>query len=131
MRLGRALLGTVLTFIALAIVFSVIQGWSWPIVGTSVTVGIIAAGVVGLVACVASGWTSRLSESTWTSDPWLISGMVLGLATLAAAVIGIFTGTTLYLVLFMVGIGLLWLFSTVHFMLTSEPEAGRHLPTPA
>lgn len=132
MRLVREqLFGTVVTFISLAIALSVIVGWNWPIVGTSVTAGIIAAGVVALIACGTSGWTSRFSDSTWYRDPWLIVGMVLGTATLVVGVIGLFLGTMPYLVLMFAGIAALWLVTIAHHTLAPEPSVGRHLPTPA
>lgn len=132
MRLLREqLFGSVVTFISLAIALSVIFAWNWPIVGTSVTAGIIGAGVIALIACGTSGWTSRFSESTWYRDPWLIVGMVLGAATLAVGIIGLFVGTMLYLALMMAGIAALWLVTIVHHVLTPQPSVGRHLPTPA
>lgn len=132
MRLSRKhLFGTVVTFISLAIALSVVLGWNWPIVGTSVTAGIIAAGVVGLIACGTSGWFGRFSDSTWHGDPWLVVGMVLGTATLVVGIIGLFVGTMLYLVLMTVGIAALWLATIAHHTLAPERSVERHLPTPA
>ncbi len=131
MRLYRELFLTALTFIALAIGFSVTQGWNWPVVGSSVSAAILVSGGISLVACVTSGWITRFSDSSWYRDPWLIAGAVLGIATLAVAVIGLYVGTTLYLFLMLAGIAALWVVGTVHHLLTPEPAAGRHLPTPA
>lgn len=131
MRFGRDVLATVVTLIGVVVGFSVTQGWNWPIVGNSVAYGIVAAGVISIVACVASGWMNRLGDSTVYRDPWMITAMLLGTATFVVGVTGLFVGATLYLYMVLAGIVLLWLVSTAHHLLVPEPTAGRHLPTPA
>ena len=131
MRLWRDVFGTVVTLIGLAIGFSVTQGWNWPIVGTSVTMGIIGTGVVSLVACATSGWIGRVGDSGMYRDPWMIVAMLLGAAILVVGITGLFVGMMLYLIVMMVGIALLWVVTTAHHILAPEGPSERRLATPA
>jgi hypothetical protein len=108
----------------LLLALSVLQGWSWPLMN-GVRMGIIALGVTGMISCSVSGWAEGNPSF---KSPFMIIGATLGVVALGAGIIGLFAGSTFYLVVMIAAIVALWLVTVVHRLL-GGPTARRPIPT--
>ncbi|HEX7262627.1 MAG TPA: hypothetical protein VF383_00475 [Candidatus Dormibacteraeota bacterium] len=118
MKVWREVPPTLLTAAGLTLALSVTQGWNWPLLGDARS-GIIALGLVGFGACIASA-PSAMGFSI--KDPFVIAAMVAGIVVLAAGVIGLVVNTLPYLVVMMGATAALWLVATTRHLV--ERAAG-------
>lgn len=126
MKIGRELFVTLVTAAGVLAGLSVLQGWNWPLLDGSIRWGIVAVGLVSLVACGSSGWAVE-NPKGWYRSPWVIVGMVVGTTTLVAGVIGLFAPSSTWLTLMIAGTILLWVSSTLHHVVAET--GGRRLTT--
>jgi hypothetical protein len=112
MKVWREAPPTLLTAAGLTLALSVTQGWNWPLLGDA-RAGIIALGLVGFGACVASA-PSAIGFSI--KDPFVIAAVVAGIVVLAAGVMGLFMNTLPYLVAMMGATAALWLVATTRHL---------------
>jgi len=124
MRLFKDVWATVTTAIGLTLALSVTQGWNWPLLAEP-RAGIIALGIVGLVACGGSGWAAAGFSA---KDPFIITAIVAGMVVLVAGVIGLFANTMPYLVVMMGATALLLLVATIRHVVHGGTQSR---PVPA
>lgn len=113
---------TLIVFAGLAFALSVTQGWSWPLMN-GVRAGIIALFAAGVVACSVSGWAQEAS-GFWR-NPFLIVGAIVGVAVLGIGIVGLFVGTTAYLVAMMAAFALLWVITVTDRLLPASMSSSR------
>jgi hypothetical protein len=110
---------TILVVAGLAMAFSVVQAWGWPLLG-GVREGIIALGITGLAACILGAPADRFSFS----DPYGLLTMVLSLGAIAIAIVGgLAFGTVEYLYVLMAVTGGLWVLATIRHAVDGTPAA--------
>ncbi len=115
---------TVFTAAGLLLAESVVAGWDWPLMN-GVRMGIIVLGVAGMAACSASGWAA---DSPSFGDPFMIAGVLLGVAALIVAIVGLVAGSTSWLVLLMGAMAALWAVTMLH-RLFGRPARSRPVPS--
>jgi hypothetical protein len=109
----RDVYATLVVVAGVALALSVLLGWNWPLLN-GVRAGIIALGITGVAACSVSGWASEAPSFT---NPFILVGVFLGVIAFGAGLIGLFAGTTPYLVAMVSAIALLWIVTIVHRLL--------------
>lgn len=112
MRVGlRDVWATLLTGLAVGMGLSVIQGWSWPLLGDyrAASIGML---LVGLVACPTSWSRGMISRFSFT-DPYILLISGIGTLLLVFAIIGIFANTAVWVVGAMAAWVALWLVATI------------------
>ncbi len=121
MRLGlRDAVATLFAAVGVLAAVSVVAGWNWPLMN-GVQTGIVVLGVTGLVACAGSGWAfDLLGGKLSLSNPFVLLGILLGVAVLAVGVIGLFANTAIWLTLMILGVVGLWLLTGVHRLFAGE-----------
>jgi uncharacterized phage infection (PIP) family protein YhgE len=104
----RDLLSTVLVLVGLVLALSVMEGWSWPLLG-GVREGIIALAVVGFGAHLLGEPRERFY---WT-DPFALVTMLIVAAAMAIGILGgLITGSAQFLLLLMLVTPMLWAIAT-------------------
>lgn len=103
-------------FVAIGVLaaFSVIAGWSWPLMN-GVRMGVIVLGLTGMVACSVSGWGTEVAAHRigWT-DPFIVVGSVFGGAALLIGLITLFVNSAAWLALMIVAVIALWIVTVIH-----------------
>lgn len=87
-----------------------------------VRMGIIALGVTGIFGCSVSGWAQ---ESPSFKDPFMIAAAMLGVIALGVGLVGLFADSTIYLLLMMAAIAMLWLVTMAHRLLGGATTSRR------
>lgn len=106
----RDLYATIVVAAGLLLAMSVTQGWNWPLMN-GVRTGIIALGVTGMIGCAVSGWAEG---SPSFRNPFMITGSVLGVIALGVGIAGLFANSTVYLLVMMAAVAMLWLVTVTH-----------------
>lgn len=112
-------LATLIVAFAMLLTAAVIQGWSWPVVGSRYRVGGVVLFVVGLAACIAGGESlaGRPGDAFLQTVRWLsILAALLLLGCLIYATPPFFVGLAAFIVL-------MWLLATVHHLVGSVRRA--------
>ncbi|HUZ87724.1 MAG TPA: hypothetical protein VNF26_12320 [Candidatus Baltobacterales bacterium] len=120
----RDLYATIVVAAGLLVAISVTEGWNWPLM-KGVRMGIIALGVTGLLGCAVSGWAEG---SPSFKDPFMIVAAALGVVALGAGLVGMFANSTIYLLVMMAVIAMLWLLTVAHRLLGSSVTSRRIHP---
>jgi len=103
----KDLVATVLTGLAVVVFAAARQGWGAPLVGGSVRWAAGAILLLGMATC-------RLGSPGRDRATWLLA--VLGVFSLAAAVVALVTGSLIALSLLVAGFVVLWAISTLRHL---------------
>lgn len=98
----------VLVFAGLAMAFSVMVGWNWPLLN-GVRAGIIALAVAGFASCVLSSSLDRF----YVTDPFGLLTFMIAMGAIGISVVGgLIFDTPQFLLMLMLATGMLWLLAT-------------------
>jgi hypothetical protein len=116
---------TILAALVLAVTLAVIEGWAWPMLG-STRAGIVAVGILGVAMCsIGTRSEDMATRDAFVHHPGMIVGSALGTVALVLLIAGLIAGTEALLIVLAGDLVLLWAVATIRHAATRPTSIGR------